>query len=146
MIGFELVYSIDKCRIKCLKFSQKCFQTCDFIIFKQISVIFTFHWKPIHFSFISLWIQLARLHIECFKEKLSKLETASRNIKKNGKKWNLDDIRNNIEVAFHTAWRIRLSQDVPEKQEFAKQMSSIVGTLRANYVRKKVCFRFWIKC
>ena len=70
------------------------------------------------------------------------METASRNIKKNGKKWNLDDIRNNIEVAFHTAWRIRLSQDVPEKQEFAKQMSSIVGTLRANYERKKVCFRF----
>ena len=63
--------------------------------------------------------------------------TASKNIKKNGKRWNLDDIRNNIEVAFHTAWRIRLSQDVPEKQEFAKQMRSIVDALRSNYERKR---------
>lgn len=81
------------------------------------------------------------MHIECFKQKLTKLETAARKIKKNGKKWNLDDIRNNIEVAFHGAYRIRLSNDIPEKREFAKQMKSIVDALRANYERKKVCYQ-----
>merc|ERR1712228_764852 len=71
-----------------------------------------------HFlSLINHQIELEKLHIECFTEKLQRLENATKRIKRNGKKWNIDDIRNNIEVAFHTAWRIRLSQDVPDKQD-----------------------------
>merc|ERR1712013_223781 len=82
-------------------------------------------------------IELERLHIECFKQKLQKLETAQRNINVNKRRWNLDDIRNNIEVAFHTAWRIRLSQDVPEKQDYVASVAQIVEGLGRQYKAKK---------
>ena len=88
-------------------------------------------------SWLNLQIELEKLHIECFTEKLQRLENASKNIKRNGKKWNVDDIRNNIEVAFHTAWRIRLSQDVPDKQDYVKQLSRIVESLKNSYDIKK---------
>eukprot|EP00485_Elphidium_margaritaceum_P023189 CAMPEP_0202711498 /NCGR_PEP_ID=MMETSP1385-20130828/23297_1 /ASSEMBLY_ACC=CAM_ASM_000861 /TAXON_ID=933848 /ORGANISM="Elphidium margaritaceum" /LENGTH=1249 /DNA_ID=CAMNT_0049371245 /DNA_START=57 /DNA_END=3806 /DNA_ORIENTATION=+ len=87
-------------------------------------------------SYLNHMIELEKLHIECFSEKLQRLEIASKRIKKN-KKWTVDDVRNNIEVAFHTAWRIRLSQDVPDKQDYAKQLSKIVESLKLGYEAKK---------
>eukprot|EP01083_Nonionella_stella_P092556 259152_1 len=81
-------------------------------------------------------IELAKLHIECFTEKLQRLSNANEAIRRNGRKWNVDDIRNNIEVAFHTAWRIRLSQDVPDKQDYVKQLSAVVAGLGKNYSSK----------
>jgi len=86
-----------------------------------------------HLSLINHQIELEKLHIECFTEKLQRLENATKRIKRNGKKWNIDDIRNNIEVAFHTAWRIRLSQDVPDKQDYVKQLNVIVENLKLSY-------------
>ena len=88
-------------------------------------------------SYLNHQIELEKLHIECFTEKLQRLENAAKNIKRNGKKWNIDDIRNNIEVAFHTAWRIRLSQDVPDKQDYVKQLSRIVENYKTQYDIKK---------
>mmetsp|Transcript_20524 Transcript_20524/g.32665 ORF Transcript_20524/g.32665 Transcript_20524/m.32665 type:complete len:1240 (-) Transcript_20524:181-3900(-) len=89
-------------------------------------------------SFLNHQIELEKLHIECFTEKLQRLENASKAIKRNGKKWNIDDVRNNIEVAFHTAWRIRLSQDVPDKQDYVKQLHKVVESLKHNYDSKVV--------
>ena len=48
----------------------------------------------------------------------------------------LDDIRNNDEVAFHTAWRVWLSQDVPEKQDYVAYVSQIVEDLAGQYEAK----------
>ena len=60
-----------------------------------------------------------------------------RNTVTNKQWWNLDDIRNNIEVAFHTALRIRMLQDVPEKQDYVASVAQIVEVLARQYVAKR---------
>ncbi|ETO16930.1 hypothetical protein RFI_20407, partial [Reticulomyxa filosa] len=79
---------------------------------------------------------LERLYTVCFKEKLNKLKTASKKVRAN-RRWNIEDVRQNVEVAFRTAWTIRLSNDVPEQQQKVAILKQVMESCKQEYERQK---------
>eukprot|EP01083_Nonionella_stella_P280729 955016_1 len=54
--------------------------------------------------------ELAALEHECVQTKVGRIQKCQNQMRQNGRKWSVDDLRKQVEVAFHATWRIRMPQ------------------------------------
>ena len=84
-------------------------------------------------SYLKQEIEIEKSQIESFQQKIAKLEDAEKSIKRNNRKWNVDEVRNEVEIAIAAAWSIRLHQDIPGKQDDANKLSQTIAGLKEKY-------------
>eukprot|EP01083_Nonionella_stella_P280730 955018_1 len=77
--------------------------------------------------------EITGLQNECFQVKMQRLQNAQIVINRNGRNWDVDKIRDNIEVAFHTAWRVRLPEDVLGKTAELEVIEQCFNDLSGSY-------------
>jgi len=86
---------------------------------------------------IQIRIEIATKYCECFRDKYRQLKKTRDRIKKDAKKYSLDDLVLTVEAAMMTASNIRLPSDINTKRGNEKALSSVIKELKRKYEDKK---------
>eukprot|EP01084_Bolivina_argentea_P266687 452429_1 len=82
-------------------------------------------------------IEIATKYCECFRDKYRQLKKTRDRIKKDAKKFSLDDLVLTVEAAMMTASNIRLPQDINIKRDNEKSLNIVINELKKKYNEKK---------
>ena len=86
---------------------------------------------------VEIRIEIATKYCECFRDKYRQLKKTRDRIKKDAKKYSLDDLVLTVEAAMMTASNIRLPQDINIKRDNEKSLSIVIKELKKKYNEKK---------
>merc|ERR1719361_3376647 len=86
---------------------------------------------------IQIRIEIATKYCECFRDKYRQLKKTRDRIKRDAKKYSLDDLVLTVEAAMMTASNIRLPSDINTKRDNEKALSAVIKELKRKYQERK---------